>query len=206
MKNLLKGIWAGIMIAIGCAVFLMCNDKIVGSFLFSIGLMSVLVFGFNLYTGKVCDWQNYKKPLSLLTTWFYNLLGAVGLGILLSGHSAMAKSARLLVDTKLAKPWGVVYIDALLCGVFIGIAVHGYRKFAGSSGGLLAVVLGVMGFILSGSEHVIADMAYIAIAQSGELSKNLLFVLMVTLGNTVGGAAFGLSLAAIDKLERVKNE
>lgn len=204
MRNLLKGIWAGIMIAFGGAVFLACDNKIAGAFLFSIGLMSVIIFGFNLYTGKVCIWTYYKKPLSLLTILIYNLLGAAGMGLLLSGHSAMAKSARLLVEAKLTKPWGVVYIDALLCGVFIGIAVLASKLLKDNSATYLMVVLAVMGFLLSGSEHIVADVFYFATTKICNM-KVLLFCVLTALGNTVGGAAFGLSYSAILTLERNKN-
>ena len=46
----LKSILAGIMISIGCMVFLSCENKYIGSFLFSIGLITVVVFDLNLYT------------------------------------------------------------------------------------------------------------------------------------------------------------
>ncbi len=41
------------MIAIGGTIFLSAENKVVGASLFSIGLIAVCVYGFNLYTGKI---------------------------------------------------------------------------------------------------------------------------------------------------------
>ena len=42
MRVFIKSVIAGMLIGIGCVVFLMCPDRIVGSFLFSFGLFSIL--------------------------------------------------------------------------------------------------------------------------------------------------------------------
>ena len=53
MKSFIRSICAGAAIALGGTVFLACSNKIVGAFLFAIGLLTVLVFGFDLFTGKI---------------------------------------------------------------------------------------------------------------------------------------------------------
>ena len=53
MKCFLKSILAGLMIAIGGTIFLSVQNKVVGASLFSIGLIGILVYNFNLYTGKI---------------------------------------------------------------------------------------------------------------------------------------------------------
>lgn len=50
---LLKGIYAGIMIAIGAVAYLAIPNKVVGAFIFSVGLLTVCMYGMNLYTGKI---------------------------------------------------------------------------------------------------------------------------------------------------------
>ena len=50
---LLKGIYAGLMIGIGGTVYLSVENTIIGSFLFSIGLLMICMYGMNLYTGKI---------------------------------------------------------------------------------------------------------------------------------------------------------
>ena len=50
---LIKGIYAGMMIGIGGIAFLSLENKIAGSFFFSLGLLCVCMYGMNLYTGKI---------------------------------------------------------------------------------------------------------------------------------------------------------
>ena len=64
---------------------LMMDNKIIGAFLFSIGLFMICANGFNLYTGKI-GYVIDNKPkylIELLLTIIGNLLGTVGCGYLL---------------------------------------------------------------------------------------------------------------------------
>ena len=54
MKTVISGILAGISISIGGTVYLLCDSKLAGAIFFSVGLFSVCVFGFSLFTGRVC--------------------------------------------------------------------------------------------------------------------------------------------------------
>jgi formate/nitrite transporter FocA (FNT family) len=49
----------------------------------------------------------------------------------------------------------------------------------------IAVILGVVVFILAGFEHSIADMLYAVLA--GKVTEFLLPLLIITLGNAIGG-------------------
>ena len=67
LKTLLKGILAGIAISFGGFLCIRTNaiasNTILGSFLFSFGLILICNFNFNLYTGKVCYlFDNKDKP------------------------------------------------------------------------------------------------------------------------------------------------
>ena len=46
------GIMAGFTLSISCAVKLSVENGVVGAFLFSLGLFTIITFGFGLYTGK----------------------------------------------------------------------------------------------------------------------------------------------------------
>ena len=52
-NGILKSFLAGVAIALGGYVYLSCENKYVGAFLFSVGLLTVLYFGLNLYTGRI---------------------------------------------------------------------------------------------------------------------------------------------------------
>ena len=180
----LKSVYAGLAIAMGGVVFLSCENKVVGSFLFSLGLISVLVFGFNLYTGKVCNTDYLKTPGSLLLIWVGNFVGAM-VPVILT-FSKLSEVAVASAANRLSKPLHLAFLDGIFCGFCIAVAVKGYAKAEGV-GKYLMVVLGVMMFILCGAEHCVADMFYLVVGQ-GEVAKTALFLLVVTAGNTVGGA------------------
>ena len=69
---LLKAILTGIAIGIGGTVYLSCENKTVGAFLFGTGLFTILTFGFMLFTGKV-GYAVENKPsylIDLVLIWF----------------------------------------------------------------------------------------------------------------------------------------
>ena len=190
MKNFIKSIYAGISIGLGGVIFLNCQNKTLGAFLFSIGLIGVLAFGFNLYTGKVCYAEFLKNPHILISIWIGNFIGAILLGLLISQHNVVYETARTLVDTKLNKSPITILIDGFICGVSIAFAVKGFNnKDAPDILRCLMVVLGVMVFILCGAEHVVADMFYFAAARDLSVVP-LEFLIITTFGNTLGGVLF----------------
>lgn len=190
MKNFIKSIYAGISIGLGGVIFLNCQNKTLGAFLFSIGLIGVLAFGFNLYTGKVCYTEFLKQPKTLLGVWVGNFVGACLLGLLISQHANINEIATAIVYTKLDKSFMTVLIDGFICGISIAFAVKGFNnKNAPDIMRCLIVVLGVMVFILCGAEHVVADMFYFAAAREFSIEM-LLFLIVTTIGNTLGGVLF----------------
>lgn len=182
----MKSLYAGISIGLGGIIFLNCQDKTLGAFLFSIGLFAVLVFGFDLFTGKVCNTDYLKRPGELIKIWIGNLVGAVLMGLVASTNSETYQIANNIVASKLSKPLPLIL--GFICGICIAIAVKGYQKAEGF-GKYLAIVLGVMVFILCGSEHVVADMFYCAAARMCNLEV-IKFILIVTIGNVLGGVLF----------------
>ena len=63
MKTLINSVWAGIMIAIGSAVYINCSNKIIGAILFSVGLITIMQLKFNLFTGKIGFVRNRRDIL-----------------------------------------------------------------------------------------------------------------------------------------------
>ena len=53
MKKVFDGLSAGLMIAIGCSVFLACENKYIGACLFSVALLTICIKNYSLYTGKI---------------------------------------------------------------------------------------------------------------------------------------------------------
>lgn len=51
-----RGLLAGVMIGIGGYAFLDCENRVVEALLFTVGLITITLFGFDLYTGKIGYW------------------------------------------------------------------------------------------------------------------------------------------------------
>ena len=83
----------------------------------------------------------------------------------------------------------VLFLLAVFCNMLIYIAVEGYNKNPHEVGKYLALFFGVVVFILSGFEHCVANMYYFSIAGMWS-GKTLLYVLVMTAGNSVGGWVF----------------
>lgn len=193
-KWFIRAILAGICIAMGGVVFIQttvssgAEFKWVGAFLFSVGLFTVLAYGFNLYTGKVgYILQNDRVFLAeVLVTIVGNLVGCLIVGYFFQFGMAetmcQAKLDAFLSDDGTLP--GVV--DALakgvMCGLLMYIAVDCYR----TKGSPLATFICVPVFIMAGFEHSIADMFYFTSAMMWDLDS-ILFILVILLGNALGG-------------------
>ena len=75
-------------------------------------------------------------------------------------------------------------------------------------GKYLALFLGVTVFIVSGMEHSVADMYYWSVSGVlyGQPGESLLRLVVISLGNVVGGVFFPVVEAWKAKLEAVKAE
>ena len=181
-----SAIYAGVVIALGGFIFLSVESQILGSFLFSIGLLSVLVFNYSLFTGRVCYTNFYKSPLYLLYILVGNVLGASVIGWVT--NPLILERAVEVSNLKLSRSLTETFIRSVLCGMFIAIGVRGFK----SSGNVFIPIMAVMAFILTGSEHVIANAYYLSAA--GMLRQSLIFVCVNALGNMVGGLALSETL------------
>ncbi len=182
---------AGMLIGMGGTVFLSQSNPVVGSFLFAIGLFTIVAFQLHLFTGKI-GYLPFQKPeylLELLITWLGNLVGT-GLTALMVKNSriygGMAERVASIAEVKLSDSFLSIFLLAIFCGMLMFIAVDTYRNLQGSTLRFIGVFVPVMVFILSGFEHVIANMFYFSLA--GVWSGHCLAMIFVmTLGNAVGG-------------------
>ena len=191
LKYFTKSIYAGFSIGLGGMIFLSVENKIVGAALFCIGLFIVLTMNLNLFTGKVCYTIETNGPgiLDMLSIWVGNYIGTLLLAIMIRGTRVsgdIVKKATMLCDIKNNDSYLSLFILGILCNIFIFIAVDEYKNNDHTLGKYMAIILGVMGFILSGTEHCVADMFYYNVAFNFSLQM-LLRLLIITAGNTVGG-------------------
>lgn len=195
LDYLIKSIFAGIMIGIAGTVYLRVDNNLFGSFLFSIGLLVICMYGMNLFTGKVGYLliNKFNYIYELLITIVGNFIGTflVARLVLLTRFKNVNDKAIDLVNLKLNDNLLSIFILSILCGILMYIAVNNYKKINNEIGKYSCIFMCVMVFILSGFEHSIANMYYISVANMINL-KSLLYILIMLLGNSVGSILIAL--------------
>lgn len=206
LTTFVYAVLAGAAIAIGGVAFLSCEDRVVGAIFFCVGLFTVCTFGLNLFTGKVC--YLFDNPpsylLFLLMVWVGNLAGAalVGYGVRTTRIASIAEKAAELCQTKLDDGLWSIFLLAVFCNVLIFIAVDGFKNDPHQLGKYLGLFLGVVVFILCGFEHCVANMFYFSVANAWS-GKTVLYLLVMTLGNSCGGLILPLCRKLKDRAEKV---
>ena len=203
IEILIKSILAGIMIGIGGTIYLSLDNKIVGSILFAIGLFIIVVYSFNLYTGKIgylINNFNKKYIRELIITLIGSFIGTFFVGFVLRYtriYTSISDKAKGLVDIKLNDTLISILILSFFCGILMYLAVNTYKEVK-DIGKYLAVFLGVIVFILCGFEHCIANMYYFSVSSTWSLNT-LLYLLVMILGNSLGGILIPLCNKVIKK-------
>lgn len=195
LKNFVSALLGGTCIGLGGIAFLTLESKVLGALFFTVGLFTICTFHLNLFTGKVCyvfqrD-RAYARELPLI--WLGNLAGTglVAAVVRLSRLAPLSEKAAAICQVKLSDTLVSLFLLSLLCNIFIYIAVEGFQKNPHELGKYLSLFFGVMGFVLCGFEHCVANMFYFSVsgAWSGEA---LVRLLVMTLGNSAGGILFPL--------------
>lgn len=196
LKVFMSGMLAGVCVAIGGTVFLSLDNKVLGAFLFTAGLFTICTQGLHLFTGKVCYVFEKDKSyaLDIPFIWLGNLAGTWGTARMMRCtriNAALAEKATSLCEIKLEDSLISIFVLAVFCNILIYIAVEGFHNIPHEVGKYLALFFGVVVFILCGFEHCVANMYYFSAAGMWS-SKTLLYLLVMTLGNAVGGVLFPL--------------
>lgn len=182
-------------ISIGCIVFLSVPNTVAGSILFSVGLLTVLVFKLNLFTGKApyIVKNDIKYVGFTALVWLGNFVGTAISALCIHFTKVNDKIIERCTTVALAKvndSFVSLFILGIFCGIMMYIAVdtfinQGAEKNFSSA---LVVVFCVSVFILAGFEHSVADMFYFML--SLPIKQWILPLLVITLGNVIGGNAF----------------
>lgn len=201
LKTLALAVLAGFAIGLGGLAYVACSayetsgvGRILGSFLFSVGLLSVCAFSLFLFTGKVGYVFENKKDfiLQLLVGYAGNFLGAALLGLIChfaggTNGAPMGDFVRNLAANKnvlTGEAWYSALLLGIICGALVFIGVDIFKRKPGFIG-TVGLILAVATFVVVGSEHCIANMFYLTYAWSWNLGT-ILNVLLVTLGNILG--------------------
>ncbi|OGT83306.1 MAG: hypothetical protein A3G96_06090 [Gammaproteobacteria bacterium RIFCSPLOWO2_12_FULL_52_10] len=150
--------------------------RLLGGFVFCLGLILVIVAGAELFTGnslivmayvsrKITGWQLCRN---WLTVYIGNLAGALVIVILIyySGHLSTANGAIGLLAVRIANAKvNLTFMEALfrgiLCNLLVCLAV--WLCFSGRSvtDKILAILFPITAFVALGFEHCIANMYFI---------------------------------------------
>lgn len=181
MKTFINSIWGGIMISIGAAVYLNCPNKMVGAFLFSIGLITIMIFKFKLYTGEIGCVRKPNEIPYILTILIGNFIGCLSILMMPTNN------VEQIISDKLTCYLPYVFGKSIICGVIIYICVATYR----TTQNWYITLIGVPTFILCGAEHSIADLCFIFAAREFTLNA-LIFIIVVVIGNAIGSLCVSL--------------
>ncbi len=187
LKGLTDGVLAGMMVSFGGAVLLSCDNRYAGALLFCIALLAICYFGFNLYTGKVGFLIADHSPamfIKVLSSLAGNFIGTLLFGLIIGAAvPALREAAVNACGARLAQLPYQTLLRGFLCGILMYVAVWIFN----SKKSVLGILFCIPVFVLSGFEHSIADMFYFALAGAMFRPENLLFLLLVVLGNSAGG-------------------
>lgn len=186
LAEFMKCIFSGMFIAMASQMYVNLNGGLVGAMVFSCGLLLVLNTKCPLFTGKVGFLEFNDKVdnvanaiWGLILILMGNLIGCCAIDNLTKVNTEFSNT---LILNKLSIPLNITFINAVLCGILIYIAVLMHHKNKD-----YMVIVCVMTFILIGAEHCIADWSYFLFSDC-PLNKFevLRFMMVVILGNSLG--------------------
>ena len=193
--TVVSAVLAGAAIGFGGVAFLSLDNKVLGALFFTVGLFMVCTMGLHLFTGKICYvfQQDKAYTLSIPVIWLGNLVGTglVAALVHLSRIVVIAEKAAAMCQIKAEDSLLSLFVLGILCNIFIYVGVDGFKNNPHEVGKYLSLFFGVMVFILCGFEHCVADMFYFWVSGSWS-GRTVLCLLVITLGNAVGGVIFPL--------------
>ena len=207
INTLKKSIAAGVLITIGAAVKLMCDNAVTGSVLFSIGLFFICYLNMFLYTGKI-GFIDKTNAAECALTWVGNLTGCIfAMGLIRIARPELKNTVENMMINKTEKNMLSMAVLSFFCGIIMYLAVKNYRCSESHVSKTVGIILGVTVFLLCGFEHSIANMAYsvLYIDSVNDFLMCLKLVAVSTVFNSVGSLFMRLMLSAGDKYKQTKN-
>jgi len=198
----IQALLAGALIGFGDIVYVYNENHILGSFLFSLGLLTILIKGYPLYTGRIGYVERvedlYKPVGGMLPIIVMNFIGIAAVCSLANATRLDLSAVNSMVETKVNQSWFSALFLSWGCGAMMYVAVNGWKKTSNP----LTVIMPIMFFILCGFEHCIANYGYFWIwitaegfSQIAERVVELplgfsLNLLIMIIGNALGSLSF----------------
>ena len=193
MNMIIKGFLAGMMIGIAALLNCCVGGGVVGAFLFTIGLLTICIQGFKLFTGNVGNY--YFSSISnsdMIMMFLTNAVGVAFIGLLRclgndESFLAIYEFAAKVVAIRESRAWAQTILVSIGCGFLVQIAVSNYKLNKDAFG----VILPTAAFVILGFNHCIADIFYYLLAGSW---RDVPILLLTVIGNWIGAmcAAFAI--------------
>lgn len=176
--NFIKSIVGGFLIGIGGTCFLSVDDKLIGSILFSVGLLAICTTNNLLFTGKASYTLEKRYLVTILCG---NFIGASLLGSMIRFCLPQLRDKAVLIcQNKMTEGLRIIPLG-ILCNILIYFAVEGYKRKQ-----TILLIMCVVAFIICGFEHCIANMYYFAVANIVSY-KGIFYLLANIFANLTGG-------------------
>ncbi|CAM1334449.1 formate/nitrite transporter family protein [Tenacibaculum aestuariivivum] len=223
--SVLLGLLAGSFIGLGALFYTIVKSdetysfatkQLLGGFVFSLGLILVVIAGAELFTGNnliAIAWAEKKvSTKQMMRNWgiifFSNMLGAVSLAVMVyfSGHlnmnkGAIAETYLKMADAKCALPFMTAFFRGILCNILVCLGVWMAMGGKTITDKILAIIFPITLFVAAGFEHSIANLFIIPlglfIKTFGDVQISTPFLnisgmvnnlIPVILGNIIGGS------------------
>ncbi len=199
-------IMAGLYISLGAQGFMVTYENVfIRAAVFPVGLMLIVLVGGELYTGNCLmtfallqkKIKAYDYIKSLLQVFTGNFIGALIVVALLYfggvyNNQVLSETVVKIANAKLSLTFTQALSKGILCNILVSLGVWFATTSKDTTGKLLGCWFPVMLFVLTGYEHVVANMFYLPMAAIYDstitISKILISnFLPVAIGNFIGG-------------------
>lgn len=218
---LMQGFLAGLYIAIGAIGSLKLSASVtipglgdfLGALVFPLGIIAILIMQAELFTSDcmvmTAVYAGKTKSRNVIRILLM-ILGSNMLGVIFAAYLTRAAGVfndgtiDLVIGKALDKvhmPLGQLFISSILCNIIVCTGVCLAYTCKEEISKIVTIWLGISVFVLSGTEHVVANIYYLftALFYGGALTIQGIFynLIVVTIGNFIGG---GIIVAGINYL------
>lgn len=230
---LVQGILAGLYISLGAiGYFKVATSQMdpglasfLGALVFPFGIIAILLMQAELFTSDslvmvaVYDKRTtFSKILRILVLiLFANLIGAVFAALLTQGAQVFSSETIEVISHKaihkVELSTGTMFLSGVLCNIIVSTGVCLAYSCKDEIAKVVVVWLAITVFVLSGTEHVVANMYYLFVAYFSGAELTLLEIayalIIVAIGNFIGGGVIvsGVNyLLAYRDIEKSKHQ
>lgn len=173
---------AGAIIGISGWVYLSVGGAI-GTVLFSVGLITIMIKGYILYTGRIGLLTSVDEIPYFIIVFIGNLIGVLIIGLMFRASTTI--DATYIIEAKIALNYKQIFYKSILCGILMYLAT----TCVSLTQNPIYAAMFVTAFIFCGAEHCIANTFYAIISQSYNIEV-IKFLGINILGNTLGSMSW----------------